>query len=554
MSDRASDRRVVIIGPPPTPNGDLHVGHIAGPYLAADVHARYLRSIGRDVVYVSGTDDSQTYVVATAARQGTTPEALAERCWQDIRATFEAAGMAVDGFAPFDDGYRASVLDFVGRLHDAGAFELRTVRMPYAEATGEFLMEGLVSGTCPICLASSRGGLCEGCGHPNNFGELLDPRSTIDADTEVTLRETQILVLPLERYRQQLTDFYAARATPWRPHLEQLMRELFARPLPDFPITYPTGWGIPAPFPETPGQVINAWVEGMPASMYCTAVGQRGLGEQPAAADELWLRDRDIQLVYFLGFDNVYFWGVSHLALLLAHDGRYVLPDTIVSNEFYELEHDKFSTSKGHVIWTRELLEDVPRDLVRFYLALSAPEHARTNFSRDALVKIANERLAEPWNLLAAQLGKAVGELGVRGATLPVSAGGRERSRAMLERFASCYELAGFSMFRAADMIVLHVGRLEQAAAGLLAELPTMDRKAGRDRLGDLLDEVATLAGAAAPITVDLAAAVEAAHGGTPLLAEAGDRQSIVVFDLPPLPEAVPSTQAFPRRADASCT
>src|SRR5829696_8224419 len=99
------------------------------------------------------------------------------------------------------------------------------------------------------------------------------------------------------------------------------MRELLAKPLPDFPITYPTGWGIPAPFPETAGQVINAWVEGMPASMYCTEFAQRECGEQPARYDELWRAEHDIELVYFLGFDNAYFWGMTHLALLLAHDG-----------------------------------------------------------------------------------------------------------------------------------------------------------------------------------------------------------------------------------------
>jgi methionyl-tRNA synthetase len=316
------------------------------------------------------------------------------------------------------------------------------------------------------------------------------------------------------------------------------MRELFARPLPDFPITYPTGWGIPAPFPETPGQVINAWAEGMPASMYCTAVAQRELGETPGADDELWRRERDIRLVYFLGFDNAYFWGVTHLALLIAHEGRYVVPDTIVSNEFYELEHDKFSTSKGHVIWTRDLLAEVPRDLVRFYLALSAPEHARTNFSRDALVKIANERLAEPWNQLTTRLGKATGELGARGTELPVTDAGRTRIRAMLDRFAGCYELAGFSMFRAADLIVLHVARLEQAAAELLAELPVLDGRIARQRLGDLLAEVVALAGAAGPITIDLAAAVDAARGGSEPLPEAADRLRVVAFDVPPLPTA----------------
>ncbi|KXK62435.1 methionine--tRNA ligase [Micromonospora rosaria] len=538
------DRRVVIIGPPPTPNGDLHVGHIAGPYLAADVHARYLRAAGRSVLYVSGTDDSQTYVVGTAARQGTSPEALADKSWHDIRAAFDAVGIAVDGFAPFDDGYRSAVLDFVDRLYRAGAFELRTVRMPYSAATGRYLMEGLVSGECPVCLAVSRGGLCESCGHPNNFDDLRDPWSTVDPDDPVTLRETQILVLPLERYRPQLEQFYAHRRLPWRPHMEQLVRELLARPLPDFPITYPTDWGIPAPFAETPGQVLNAWAEGMPASMYCTAVGQAHAGERPAAADELWRRDRDIQLVYFLGFDNAYFWGVTHLALLLAHQDRYVLPDTIVCNEFYELEHDKFSTSKGHVIWARDLLAEVPRDLVRFYLALTAPEHARTSFSSPALTKVAHTRLVQPWNDLVTDLAAAARTLGVHGAALPAGPAAHTRRTAMTARFTACYELPGFSMFRAADLISLHVQRLRESAAALTAALPELDAPAAIERLGDLYTEVGALAAAAAPILIDLGAAV-AATTSRPGQA-APDSGPVRAVDLPTLPAVAPAQHQVP--------
>lgn len=138
-------RRTVIIAPPPTPNGDLHTGHLAGPYLAGDVYARYLRASDRPVIFTSGTDDSQTYVVASAARAGLTPEELALRSATQIRATLEAAGISVDGFAPFDKGYRQTVIDFVTDLHSEGAFRLKTVLLPYVEATGEYLMEGLVA-------------------------------------------------------------------------------------------------------------------------------------------------------------------------------------------------------------------------------------------------------------------------------------------------------------------------------------------------------------------------------------------------------------------------
>jgi methionyl-tRNA synthetase len=527
------DRPVVIIGPPPTPNGDLHVGHIAGPYMAADVHARYLRAAGRRVLYVTGTDDSQTYVVASAAKLGTTPEALAERCSRDIQLTLEAMGIAVDGFAPFDEGYRASVLDFTTRLHAAGKLRLRTVLLPYSERLGQFLVEGLVSGCCRVCLAISRGGICESCGHPNNFDELVDMRSTVTPSDPVTVREARILVLPLEEYREQLIAFHESKQSTWRPRIVQLFRELLAKPLPDFAITYPLDWGIEAPFPETPGQVINAWVEGMPASMYCTDFALRLAGAEPASYDESWRAEHDVQLVYFLGFDNAYFWGMTHLALLLAHDGSYVLPDAIVCNEFYELENEKFSTSRGHVIWTRDLLQEVPRDLVRFYLALTAPEHSRANFSRAALDRIARTRLVEPWNALAAAVDEAVAALAAEHHTLPVSAGARGRSAAMVDRFATCYEVSSYSLTRAADLIVQHTARLEQEASELVSGLAAAGQVACRRRLGDLISEVRTLIVAASPILIDLAQDSARFGGLDRCLADGISREVVQPFPVP---------------------
>lgn len=504
---------VVIIAPPPTPNGDLHVGHLAGPYLAGDVFARYLRSQGRPVIYATGTDDSQTYVVATARRRGVTPAALAATCWEDIRRTLQAAGIAVDGYAPYDDRYRQTTLKFVTDLYSAGRLRLRTVKLPYSPRTGEYLMEGLITGDCPVCLADSRGGLCESCGHPNNFDELLSPRSTVDPDDELTTREATLLVLPLEEYRDRLTAYYAERGPRLRPHIRQLMQEVLARPLPDFPITYPYHWGIPAPFPETPGQVINAWVEGMPASMYCTTFAAEQMGITVRETDELWRAEHDARVVYFLGFDNAYFWGVTHLALLMAHGDRYVVPDTIVSNEFYELENEKFSTSKGHVVWTRDLLRQVPRDVVRFYLALTSPEHQRTNFSHGALLKVAGERLVRPWNRLAETLTAALNQLARPDQALPVPPIAAARAGLMVERFTTCYELDTFSLNRAADLIVSHLARLERDAGRIDGDIT---------RVGGLYHELLTLVTCAAPLLIDLADQVRERAGSALTLSDLG--------------------------------
>ncbi|MFH7597119.1 class I tRNA ligase family protein [Streptomyces racemochromogenes] len=535
-------RRTVIIAPPPTPNGDLHTGHLAGPFLAGDVYARYLRASGRPVTYTSGTDDSQTYVVASALRAGLEPQELADRSAAQITATLEAAGVAVDGFAPFDQGYRTTVLDFVTDLHAAGAFRLKTVRFPYVEATGEYLVEGLVAGDCPVCLLESRGGLCESCGHPNNFDELLNPRSTTDPDAVVTHREAQILVLPMEEYRNRLIAYYASHRDVLRPHTEQLVREALARPLPDFPITYPVSWGIPAPFAETPGQVLNAWAEGMAASMYCTWWAAAQQGDRTDGFDEHWLAENDIELVYFLGFDNVYFWGMTHLALLMAHGGRYVEPHAIVSNEFYELENQKFSTSKGHVVWAADLVAEVPRDLVRFYLALTAPEHSRTNFSRAALDSLASSRLVEPWNRLAGRVAELLDGV-AEGTRLPVSDTGAERAGIIVDRFRAHYELSSFSLHRASDLVVVYLDRLlKQAGRTTAGDLPAT---------GDLLLSVRALLACAAPLLVDLAERAEAAGMDLSLPGRFTAATPVPALRLPTLSTAVGAFAAPAEPVDA---
>ncbi|GAB3848489.1 class I tRNA ligase family protein [Dactylosporangium cerinum] len=526
--DGGNGRPVLVIGGPPTTNGDLHVGHVAGPYVAADVWSRYQRALGRDVVFASGGDDSQTYVTTTAARLGTSPTELITKSWSQIKSTFEAMGIAVDGFAPTDDDYRSTVYDYVNRLHALGKFRLRTVRLPYSEATGTYLVEGLVGGDCPTCLADSRGGICEACGHWIDFDGLLDPWNLLDPSDEVTYREAEILVFPLEEYRERLIAFHEEKASTWRPHLVSLMRELLSKPLPDYPITYPVAWGLPAPFPETPGQTINAWTEGMPASMYCNHYGRLQQGHRPPTTDDAWRAEHDAELVFFVGFDNLFIWALVHVAELMAHEGRYVLPSTILTNEFYELENEKFSTSKGHLVWARDLVADVPRDVARFYLNLSAPEHARTNFSQAVLDKVAGERLVEPWN----ELGTTLAKLAVDGEPLPVSPGTQARIAAMISRFRHCFELDSFSLSRAADLVVQHTARLRaDAQLALTAEPAALPFRAG-----DLFLQTRALITCVSPILVDVAAQVAGDGEFEPRLsAEAFDVTHTTAFTVPGL-------------------
>jgi methionyl-tRNA synthetase len=502
------DRPVLVLGPNPTPNGGMHLGHMAGPYLAGDVYARYQRARGRDVIFSTGTDDSQTFVVATARRLGVTPPELCATSTERIKQALSAMGISVDGFGPFDDGYRATVVDYFKRLHAAGKFRLRTVRLPYLERTGEFIVEGLVEGDCPACLACSRGGLCETCCHPNNFDQLIRPHYTVSTgdadavDTPVT-READILVLPMEDYREQLTAYHEAWAPYWRPHMVGMVRDVLSRPLLDLPITYPLEWGIPAPFRETPGQVLNAWLELIPAGMYTTSYCSARLG-RPAEPGQLWRPEENRRLVHFLGFDNAYFFCLAHMALLMAQgEGEYILPESVITNEFYELESEKFSTSKGNVLSPEDLLSEVPRDLARLYLALTAPSFQRTTFSRAGLDKITSGQLVEPWNRIVSILGKAIANSESGDDPLPVSAAGRQLAATMLERFDYCYEMPNFSLNQVAETILVHVRRLAQVAADL--DIRGIDEQP--QAWGDLFLQVKALLAAMAPVLIDLAGA-----------------------------------------------
>jgi len=534
MSVMSQDARaVIVIAATPTPNGDLHVGHLAGPYLSGDIYARRQRALGRRVIYATCTDDSQSYVLASARRNGVTPAELCAKATGDIERSLFAMGISMNGLPPIDDTYRTSVLDFVGRLHRDGRLRLRTVSLPYAQTTGQFLYDGLVGGECPVCLAPSSAGACEGCGHPNNFTDLLCPGNVLDRDEPVAHRECTILVLPTEEYRDRIEEHFAEVSTRWRPHAAQLVREILARPLPDIPVTVPGEWGIAAPFEETPGQILYPWVEAMPASMYATWWAAAQAGDERSELDEHWRAENDAELVYFHGFDNVYHWGLMDLVMLLAHGERYTTPASNVCNEFYELDHAKFSTSRQHLINSTELLQDAPRDLARFFLALTAPEYQRTNFDRENFRILIDERLTVPWNRLAETLEKLTAAVG--GVELAVSPEGRRRAQAVADRFTVAYSLPTFSPALAAETVVQQLARLLDAAEQAQArQLP--------EELGDLLAQLSAVLTGAAPILIDVAQQLR--DQGVVLNPSAPAAETIATFALPRLGRRMPSGPA----------
>ena len=438
----AGGRSFLVTATPPTTNGDLHVGHLSGPYLAADVFSRAQRLTGSSARYVSGGDDHQTYVVTTAERLGRDPVELAAECNERIRETLRLADVDIAAFTSPNPEYVREVQGFFEGLWDAGRLVLRRYSFPYSRSAGRFLVEAFATGYCPECYTSTSGAICEDCGHPNDVASLLFASSTgaSAGAGDIEQRELETLVLPLEVYRDRFVDFYERRRETMRPHVLRFVREMLAAPLPDFPVSYPGTWGIPVEFAGVEGQVLNAWAEMLPALVHMTGAG----GNDDGAT--AWSAGSEYELVQFLGYDNTFYFAFAHLGLLFAA-GTMIEPTAIVTNEFYYLDGSKFSTSRGHLIWARDLLTRHGADNVRFYLALENPEHQVANFNEDEFVERVGRRLHQPLAAAAAALEPHAGR--------PVELGDEEA--AQYERFRTrmrrAYALETFSLREAAGTV-----------------------------------------------------------------------------------------------------
>ncbi len=446
-------RKIIITASPATPNGDLHVGHLSGPYLAADIFARFARLRGCEVIFGSYSDSNQSYVKTSAERLKMRPAELCRKYTAEIRETLAAAEIRMDAWVAPDQTHVALTRDFLRRLYDEGKLITKEKELYYCEELGQFVFEAYLSGHCPECLAETKAGICETCGHPNNFTEILDPFATMAPHGKLSRRPVRLVVLELERYRDEFRAFFSNKWSRWRPHVLRLVNECLERHLPDFPITYPSDWGIAAPFPGCEDQVINPWAELLTGLMRCTGAAASERPGRPEP-DELWHRQHGYELVQFFGFDNSFFFTFLHVGLLMAHGDRYILPDVMGVNEFYELENSKFSTSRNHLIWAKDLLAECGSDELRFYLSLTNPQTQKTNFTKDEMRHAVEEKLRAPWRHTVATLNELFGAMHfVRGATYHPTSAGIERAQILTGRFERFYEAASMDLRSAAEEI-----------------------------------------------------------------------------------------------------
>ncbi|MBV6696709.1 class I tRNA ligase family protein [Kitasatospora aureofaciens] len=371
--DRAAGP-VVLLSPPPTPNGPLHLGHLSGPYLAADIAARAARARGESVLTVCGTDDHQNYVVAKAEQLGRKPDELVDEYGALIRASLAAAGIRHDVFTTprTDRNHRARVARLCVELVTAGLVHPTEWTMLACRACGRTLHHGYVTGGCPTCAGPMGGGTCEACGGFATAAQLRDPRCLCGGEPRAVRHYGP--VLRLEEYREALTRIWSAAVIPAR--VRALLTRLLAEGLPDVPVSYPTDWGIEL----VGGNRLDVWVE--MGLAYLDLIGRRldpdarQLGELGAAwrgSGGLWP---------FLGIDNAFYYAALFPALAVAAGAPWqsVLSGLVV-NEFYRLDGLKFSTSRDHAVWAHELLATENPEAVRLFLSWDRPAPYPSNFT-----------------------------------------------------------------------------------------------------------------------------------------------------------------------------
>jgi methionyl-tRNA synthetase len=400
-------REVLVTATPPTPNGNLHVGHLSGPDLGADVHTRYLRLRGHLAHYLSGVDDHQSYTEVRAMRDGQTARAVADRFGDAMAETLSRAAIELDLFArPQRSPHHVALVQRVfGEMFESGHLVARRAPTLWCERCRMFLFEAHVVGRCPRCGEGSNGNACEACGWPNDCVDLVEPRCR-HCDGVPQVRPLERIYFPLAPWAGELEEWWSR--TPMSPHLRWLCEDMLSRGLPDIAVSQRTDWGVRVPVAGFEEQAIYVWFEMGPGYLAAT---QEMLDRQGGGGGwrEVWGEGgRDV--VQFFGFDNGYFHALLFPATFLAWDPGIRLPAAFVTNEFYRYEGSKFSTSRNHAMWGPELLDRVPVDAARFFLAWDGPEREQSNFTLARLRDTVERELVEGWEPWLRELGARVAE------------------------------------------------------------------------------------------------------------------------------------------------
>ncbi len=381
----------------PYANGPLHMGHIAGCYLAADIFARYHRVKGNDVLMVSGSDAHGTPITIRADQEGVEPDVILERYHAQFLDTWERLGISFDLFTTtHTENHRRVVQDIFRRLQEQGYIYADTMLLAYCAGCTRFLPDRYVEGVCPHCRNErARGDQCDACGHTLDPIELVEPRCSICANTP-DFRDSEHFFLRLSAFEQPLLDWIGDKYH-WRPNVANSTRGFLQGGLKDRAITRDLTWGVPLPLDGYEEKRIYVWFEAV-IGYLSAAVEWAEQNGTPSAWEDYW-KDENTKAYYFIGKDNIPFHSIIWPAMIMAY-GDLNLPYDVPANEFLSLESRKFSTSQNWAVWVPDYLDRYDPDPLRYLLSINMPETGDTDFSWTEFVRRNNDELVATYGNL----------------------------------------------------------------------------------------------------------------------------------------------------------
>ena len=368
-------KRYLITSALPYANGPVHIGHLAGVYIPADIYVRYLRQRGKDVLFIGGSDEHGVPITIKARKEGVTPQDIVDKYHNIIKESFAGLGISFDVYSRTTSKTHAETASgFFKTLYDKGEFIEQTTEQYYDEEVGQFLADRYITGTCPHCNnENAYGDQCEKCGTTLNATDLINPRSTLSGATPVR-RSTSHWFLPLDKHEAFLRQWILEDHKEWKSNVYGQCKSWLDQGLQPRAVSRDLDWGIPVPVEGAKGKVLYVWFD--------APIGYISATKEIRPDWELYWKDKETRMLHFIGKDNIVFHCIIFPAMLRA-EGTYNLPDNVPANEFLNLEGDKISTSRNWAVWLHEYLVDFPgkQDVLRYVLCANAPETKDNDFT-----------------------------------------------------------------------------------------------------------------------------------------------------------------------------
>ena len=383
-------KRTLVTTALPYANGPVHIGHLAGVYVPADIYTRYLRLKGEEVLMIGGSDEHGVPITIKARKEGVTPQDIVDRYHKIIKDSFEEFGISFDIYSRTSSKiHHQMASDFFRKLYDKGEFVEKVSQQYYDEEAKQFLADRYITGTCPHCHNErAYGDQCEACGTSLNATDLINPKSAISGSQPV-LRETKHWYLPLDKWEPYLREWILEGHKEWRPNVYGQCKSWIDMGLQPRAVSRDLDWGVPVPVEGADGKVLYVWFDAPIGYISNTK-------ELLPDTWEKWWKDPETKMIHFIGKDNIVFHCIVFPAMLKA-EGSYNLPENVPANEFLNLEGDKISTSRNWAVWLHEYLRDFPgkQDILRYVLTANAPETKDNDFTwRDFQARNNNELVA----------------------------------------------------------------------------------------------------------------------------------------------------------------